>query len=228
MSPRVTATAAVGKLWCMAADETVPTTLIVPGDERQSLARAKDRGAGAIVFDLALPDGIAAARGQVADTLATSGWGAVRRLVRVNAWTSPHTYRDVVEIVEVAGEDVDALVLPGVRSVHEAAALDLLVGQIEATMGLPVGGIGVVVQFDDARGVQAAADVAVLDRVSALACNACDFTAPLLLAARAAGVPAYCLAADGAHVERARLEGFDGAWVDDPTLVGAAADAFAD
>lgn len=221
----MTVGADVGKLWCMPAAETA-VTLLVPGDERSSLGRAKDRGAAAVALDLAGCEGaaLAAARGDVVAALHADGWGDVRRMVRVNAWTTPHTYRDVIEVVEDAGAGLDSLVLPGVRSGHDVAALDRLLTQIEATMALPPGGIGIVAQLDDARGVQAAAGLAAASsRLRALLCNACDFAASVRLAAAADDLPAYCLAGDAAHVARARDEGFAGVWVDDPALVSAAA-----
>ena len=56
------------------------------------------------------------------------GFGDRVRVVRVNDWTTHWTYRDVVEVVEGAGANLDCLMLPKVQSAEQVVALDLLAG----------------------------------------------------------------------------------------------------
>ena len=58
--------------------------------------------------------------------------------VRVNAWSTEWTYRDVIEVVEGASERLDELMLPKVESAADVQALDKLLTQIEKVTGRPV------------------------------------------------------------------------------------------
>ena len=72
------------------------------------------------------------------------GWGEKTRAVRVNDWTTEWTYRDVVEVVEGAGREPRLHhAAQGGRTAEQVVALDLLLTQIEKTMGYEVGRIGI-------------------------------------------------------------------------------------
>ena len=73
--------------------------------------------------------------------------------MRVNDWTTHWTYRDVVEVVEGAGANLDCIMLPKVQTAEQVVALDLLLTQIEKTMGYEVGRIGIEAQIENARGL---------------------------------------------------------------------------
>jgi len=66
------------------------------------------------------------------------GWAAGLVTVRVNDWTTPWTYQDVIEVVGQAGAHIDALVLPKCAGPDQVKALDYLLTQVEANAGLPV------------------------------------------------------------------------------------------
>jgi citrate lyase subunit beta/citryl-CoA lyase len=93
------------------------------------------------------------ARKNIVAALNEGGWGERLRVVRVNDWTTQWTYRDVVEVVEGAGANLDAIMLPKVAAAEHVVALDLLVTQIETTLGYPVGRIGIEAQIENARGL---------------------------------------------------------------------------
>jgi citrate lyase subunit beta/citryl-CoA lyase len=101
------------------------------------------------VAPLAKPD----ARTTIVAALTEGGWGDRVRVVRVNDWTTPWTYRDVVQVVEGAGAHLDCIMLPKVQSAEQVVALDLLLTQIERTVGLEVGRIGIEAQIENARGL---------------------------------------------------------------------------
>jgi citrate lyase subunit beta/citryl-CoA lyase len=75
--------------------------------------------------------------------------------VRVNAWDSPYTLRDLVEVVAKAGARLDTVMLPKVQRAEEVVALDLLLTQIERESGLRAGQLGIEAQIETARGMLA-------------------------------------------------------------------------
>ncbi len=130
--------------------------LAVPGSNPRFLEKAKGLDADQVFLDLedsVAPIAKADARGTVVEALNSGGWGDKVRVVRVNDWTTQWTYRDVIEVVERAGADVDCIMLPKVQSAEQVMALDVLLTQIERTVDLEVGRIGIEAQIEDARGL---------------------------------------------------------------------------
>ena len=101
------------------------------------------------VAPLAKPD----ARRNIVAALNEGGWGDTIRTVRVNDWTTQWTYVDVVEVVEGAGANLDAIMLPKVQTAEQVVALDLLLTQVEKATGLEVGAIGIEAQIENALGL---------------------------------------------------------------------------
>src|SRR5258708_7585713 len=181
--------------------------------------------------DAVAPDAKAEARTQVAVALAEPGWAGQLRGVRVNDWTTPWTYSDVIEAVSTAGAAIDIVLLPKVTDVSHIHALDLLLSQLEATHGLPVGRIGIEAQIENAQGLTNIHAIAAGPRVQALILGPADMAASLnmrtlevgeqpegydvgdahhhvlmriLIAARAHGV----LAIDGPYLKIRDVDGF--------------------
>jgi citrate lyase subunit beta / citryl-CoA lyase len=86
-------------------------------------------------------------------SLNEGGWGDKIRVVRVNDWTTQWTYRDVIEVVEGAGANLDCIMLPKVQTAEQVVALDTLLAQIEKTMGFDLGRIGIEAQIENAEGL---------------------------------------------------------------------------
>jgi citrate lyase subunit beta / citryl-CoA lyase len=93
------------------------------------------------------------ARKTIVDALNAGGWEGKTRVVRVNDLTTQWTYRDVVEVVEGAGENLDCIMLPKVQNAGQVQWLDLMLTQIEKTMGYEVGRIGIEAQLENAQGL---------------------------------------------------------------------------
>jgi citrate lyase subunit beta/citryl-CoA lyase len=130
------------------------------------------------VAPLAKPE----ARRTVVAALTEGGWGERVRAVRVNDWSTPWTYRDVVDVVEGAGVDLDCLMLPKVTGPEHVAALDLLLTQVERATGLEVGRIGIEAQIEDARGLLAADAIAKASpRLETLIFGPADFMASVAM-----------------------------------------------
>ena len=158
------------------------TCLSVPGSSPKMIQKAKTLPADQVFLDLedaVAPDAKSQARAQVAEALAEDGWAGQLRGVRVNDWTTPWTHADVIEVVARAGASVDVVVLPKVTEAAHVRALDLLLGQLEATHGLPVGRIGIEAQIEDARGLTNIDAIASAPRVQALVLGPADLMASL-------------------------------------------------
>ena len=132
------------------------SNLAVPGSSQKMIDKARGLPADQVFLDLedacaplAKPD----ARKTIVASLNEGGWGDKTRVVRVNDWTTHWTYRDVVEVVEGAGPNLDAIMLPKVQTAEQVVTLDTLLTQIEKTMGFEVGGIGIEAQIENARGL---------------------------------------------------------------------------
>ena len=130
--------------------------LAVPGSNPRFLEKAQGLPADQVFLDLedaCAPLAKESARHAIVDALNHGDWGGKIRVVRVNDWTTHWTYRDVITVVEGAGAHLDCLMLPKVQDAEQVKALDLLLTQIEKTVGLPVGRIGIEAQIENARGL---------------------------------------------------------------------------
>ena len=159
------------------------STLAVPASNVRMLEKAKGLPADAVFLDLedavaplAKPD----ARRNAVAALNEGGWEHRIRVVRVNDWTTHWTYRDVVDVVEGAGSNLDCVMLPKVQSAEQVVALDLLLTQIETTMGYEVGRIGIEAQIENARGLIAVDAIAKASpRVETIIFGPADFMASI-------------------------------------------------
>jgi citrate lyase subunit beta/citryl-CoA lyase len=159
------------------------SNLAVPGSSVKMLTKAKGLGADQAFLDLedaCAPLVKPEARKNIVAALNEGGWGTTIRAVRVNDWTTHWTYRDVVEVVEGAGQNLDAIMLPKVQSAEQIVALDLLLTQIETTMGFEVGRIGIEAQIENAKGLIAVDAIAKASpRVETIIFGPADFMASI-------------------------------------------------
>jgi len=171
--------------------------LAVPGSSLKMLGKAQGLPADQVFLDLedavaplAKPD----ARKNIVAALNDGDWGDKVRVVRVNDLTTPWTYRDVIEVVEGAGANLDAIMLPKVQSAAQVQWLDLTLTQIEKTIGLPVGGIGIEAQIENAAGlVNVDAIAAASPRVETIIFGPADFMASINMKSLVVGalIPEY-------------------------------------
>lgn len=159
------------------------TVLAVPGSSNRFIAKARGLAVDALFLDL--EDAVAPAvkvesRARIVAALNEGAFRAPVVTVRVNDWTTPWTYADVIEVVTGAGARLEALVLPKVTSADHVRALDLLLTQVEQAAGLPVGRIGIEAQIEDALGLLHAAQIAAASpRMVSLVYGPGDFMASL-------------------------------------------------
>src|ERR671927_1555086 len=112
--------------------------LSVPGSSEKMLGKAPNLGADMVFLDL--EDAVAplekpGARAKVVKAINEQDWGDTVLCVRVNAWDTEWTYRDVIEVVEGASERLDEIMLPKVQRASDVVALDKLLTQIEKVTG---------------------------------------------------------------------------------------------
>jgi citrate lyase subunit beta/citryl-CoA lyase len=134
------------------------------------------------------------ARKNIVAALNDGDWGGKARVVRVNDLTTPWTYRDVVEVVEGAGEHLDCIMLPKVQSAGQIEWLDLTLTQIEKTMGFEVGKIGIEAQIENAAGlVNVDAIAQASARIETIIFGPADFMASINMKSLVVGglIPGY-------------------------------------
>ena len=157
--------------------------LAVPGSSPKMLAKAQGLPADQVFLDLedaVAPQAKEGARDTIVDALNTGDWQGKTRVVRVNDLTTQWTYRDVVTVVEGAGANLDAVMLPKAQDAAQVRWLDLLLTQIEKTMGYEVGRIGIEAQIENARGLINVNDIAgASDRLETIVFGPADFMASI-------------------------------------------------
>jgi citrate lyase subunit beta/citryl-CoA lyase len=195
------------------------------------------------------------ARKTVIEAFTTLDMGQKIRAFRPNGVGTRFFYRDVIEVVEAAGRNIDCIVLPKVNGPEDVLFADRLLTQIELNMGFPVGRIKLEALIETAEAVLSAEVIAKSSpRLGGLAFGLVDFAgdigatetgaeqffyynyakAKVLTAARAAGITAV----DGVTLairdreackrdaDMARRMGFDGKWAVYPPQVAIINEAF--
>ena len=159
------------------------TCLAVPGSSPRFLAKARGLAVDEVFLDLedaVAPAAKPAARREVAAALNAGGWGSKTRAVRINDVATPWAYRDVIEVVEAAGANLDVIVLPKVAAPDHVRWLDLLLSQVEQATGLEPGRIGIEAQIEDASGLAGVDAIAAASgRLAALVFGPADFMASI-------------------------------------------------
>jgi citrate lyase subunit beta/citryl-CoA lyase len=180
-----------------AAGHSRRSCLAVPGSNPRMLEKAQGLAADQIFLDL--EDAVAplakpAARKNVVAALTSGDWSGKARVVRVNDVTTPWAYQDVLEVVQGAGRHLDALMLPKVQEPVHVQWLDLTLTQLEQALGLPIGGIGIEAQIENARGlVNVDAIAAASPRLETIIFGPADFMASINMKSLAVGAlhPGY-------------------------------------
>lgn len=171
--------------------------LAVPGSSLKMLGKAQGLPADQVFLDL--EDAVAplakpSARKNIVAALNDGDWGDKARVVRVNDLTTAWTYADVIEVVEGAGPNLDAIMLPKVQEASHIAWLDLTLTQIEKALGLPVGKIGIEAQIENARGlVNVDAIAGASSRIETIIFGPADFMASINMKSLVVGalIPDY-------------------------------------
>jgi citrate lyase subunit beta/citryl-CoA lyase len=117
------------------------STLAVPGSNVPMIEKAAESAADVVFLDLedaVAPPEKVQARKNVVDALNRIDWAAKGKTVsvRINGLDTHYMYRDVVDIMEQAGDRVHMLLIPKLGVVSDLYMVEALVNQIEQACGL--------------------------------------------------------------------------------------------
>jgi malyl-CoA/(S)-citramalyl-CoA lyase len=157
--------------------------LAVPGSNARMLEKAPTLGADIVMLDLedaVAPDEKLQARLNVTDALRELDWSACSVSLRINGLDTHWCYRDVVDVVEAAGEHLDQIMIPKVSGAGDVHFVATLLDQIEAAVGLRRR-IGLSVLIETAIGMVNIDEIAKAcpDRMEAMVFGVADYAASL-------------------------------------------------
>jgi malyl-CoA/(S)-citramalyl-CoA lyase len=136
------------------------------------------------VINLDLEDSVAptdkdVARANVIEALNTIDWGGKYMSVRINSLDTPYWYRDVVDLLEQAGDRLDQIMIPKVGCAEDVYAVDALVTAIERAKGRTKP-ISFEVIIESAAGIAHVEAIAASSpRLQAMSLGAADFAASM-------------------------------------------------
>ncbi len=144
----------------------------------------KMAASAADVINLDLEDSVApsdkdSARANVIQAISNIDWGTKTLSVRINGLDSPFWYRDVVDLLEQAGDRLDLIMIPKVGCAADIYAVDALVSAIESAKGR-TRKIGFEVIIESAAGIAHVEEIAAASpRMTAMSLGAADFAASM-------------------------------------------------
>ena len=109
--------------------------LAVPGSNTRMLEKAPTSGADLVFLDLedaVAPDDKAQARKNVIEALNDLDWSNCAVSVRINGLDTHYCYRDIVDVVEQAGDKLDTILIPKVGTPADILFVSTMLEQIEA------------------------------------------------------------------------------------------------
>ncbi|MEL6959504.1 MAG: CoA ester lyase [Pseudomonadota bacterium] len=112
--------------------------LAVPGSQPNMFEKAAQSDVDIVFLDLedaVAPDEKEQARKNVIQAINDIDWGRKSISVRINGLDTHYMYRDVVDVVEQAGERLDLIMIPKVGTAADVYAVDMMVTQIEDAKG---------------------------------------------------------------------------------------------
>ncbi|HLZ63834.1 MAG TPA: CoA ester lyase [Ktedonosporobacter sp.] len=225
--------------------------LTVPGHSLKMMTKAAASDADQVMFDLEDACAVSQkveARKTVVEALNTLDFGKKIRAFRPNNIRTRFFYRDLIEVVEAAGRNIDVIVVPKCYGPEDILFVDRLLTQIEENMGFEIGRIKLEVLIESADAVLHAEQIAkCTPRMAGLIFGLVDFAgdigaqelggeqffyynyakAKCIVAARAAGltvVDGVTLAirdneACRRDAQMAARMGFDGKWAIHPAQI---------
>ena len=168
------------------------SVLAVPASNLEMAGKALASAADSVFLDLedaVAPGEKAGARKKIVQALQEFDWRGRPTLYRANALDTPYFYRDLIEVVEEAGDELDAIMLPKVQRPEDLHVAATLLTQIELSVGLEPGKVKVEGQIESAAGLVNVDGIArATERLTALHFGSGDFAASLRMPNRNIGV----------------------------------------
>ena len=164
--------------------------LFVPASRPAMIPKAAASAADAICIDLedaVAPSEKPASRAHIVQALKDIDFGRRVRMFRINGLDGPFAYRDLVEVVEAAGDRLDLVMIPKVGHPRDVVFVDMLLSQIEGNTRLPKR-IGIEAQIETAAGYLNLKEIAESSpRLEALIFGAGDYAASMRMPSTAIG-----------------------------------------
>jgi citrate lyase beta subunit len=163
----------------------IRSMLFVPASRPDMIEKAVNSVADAVCIDL--EDSVAPAEKPAARANVAGAWRRppglrspkLLRIFRINGLDTHFAYRDVIEVVEAAGGQIDLVMLPKTNSPRDVQFLDTLLTQIETAYGFGRP-IGIEAQIETAAGFLNAREIAQSSpRLQALIFGPGDFAASM-------------------------------------------------
>lgn len=182
--------------------------LSTPASSEKMIERAAASSADLVFLDLedsVSPNEKVAARANAVRALQALDWGKKTRAVRINDLESEYAYQDIITVVEEAGEYLDILIVPKVKSARDVWWVDVLLTQIEKRLKRPRR-IGIEVLIEEVEAMLHVEEIArASSRLEALIFGHIDYSASQGIDARYAGNDLDAYPGDLWHYARNRV-----------------------
>ncbi len=156
--------------------------LFGPGSNTKLFAKMAASDADVINLDLedsVSPNDKDAARANIIQAIGDIDWNTKHLSVRINSLDTPFWYRDVVDLMEQAGDRLDQIMIPKVGCAADVYAVDALVTAIEAAKGRRKR-IAFEVIIESAAGLVNVGEIAASSpRLQAMSLGAADYAASM-------------------------------------------------
>lgn len=164
--------------------------LFGPGSRASLFEKMAKSAADVINIDLedsVAPDDKEKARAETIQAIGDIDWGGKTLSVRINGLDTPFWYRDVVDLLEQAGERLDQIMIPKAGNASDIYAVDALVTAIEKAKGRSKK-IAFEAIIETSAGICHVEDIAAASpRMQAISLGAADFAASMGMATTGIG-----------------------------------------
>lgn len=156
------------------------SVLLAPASNWKMLQRAAAAQADAVCIDL--EDAVAVeeketSRQNIIRAYAELDFGKKLKMYRINGLDTGFAYRDVIEIVETAGDGIDLIVVPKVNRPEDVLFVETLLRQVESYKNIRRA-IGIEAQIETAEGCVNLREIAASsDRLEGLVYGSGDYAA---------------------------------------------------
>lgn len=137
--------------------------LTVPGHSMKMMTKAAASNADQVMFDLEDACAVSQkveARQTVIEAFNTLDFGGKIRAFRPNNIRTKFFYRDLIEVIEAAGKNIDVIVIPKCYGPEDVLFVDRFLTQIEENMGYEIGRIKLEILIESADAVLHAEQIA--------------------------------------------------------------------
>lgn len=167
------------------------SVLSVPASNWRMIEKAISSDADGVFLDLedaVAPDQKVSARENVVRAVTELDWGHKSPAYRCNGLDTPLFYRDIIDVVERAGQSLDTIIIPKVGRPEDLVVADTLLSQIEASLNLESGRIKLEAQIETAGGLVRVDDISrASTRLLALVFGPGDYAASVNMPSESVG-----------------------------------------